>query len=125
MALETEFGVPAVAVHADAFARLVDAVLRVNGMPRARRAFVPTPVMAKTPAELRAYIEGPDPVRGQSFMDVVLDALTAPLEEADLRGLDFDRDTPRLVEPGREDDLQRLFRLNGWTDQLPIVLPTE
>jgi hypothetical protein len=35
MALETDYSVPAVAVHADAFARLVDSVLRVNGMPRA------------------------------------------------------------------------------------------
>ena len=58
MALETEYGVPSVAVHADAFARLVESVLRVNGMPRARRAFVPTPVMGKTRAELRAYVEG-------------------------------------------------------------------
>ena len=33
MYLETEFGVPTVAVHADAFARLVDSVLRVNGSP--------------------------------------------------------------------------------------------
>ena len=33
MYLETEYGVPTVAVHADAFARLVDSVLRVNGTP--------------------------------------------------------------------------------------------
>jgi hypothetical protein len=58
-------------------------------------------------------------------MEVVIEALTAPLDEADLRGVDFDRDTPRLVPPGSEDDLQRLFRENGWTDQLPIIIPTE
>jgi hypothetical protein len=125
MALETEYGVPAVAVHADAFARLVDSVLRVNGMPRARRAFVPTPVMEKTPAELRGYIEGDDPVRGRPFMAEVLESLTTRLDEADLRGVDFDRSSPRLLEPDTEENLQRLFRDSRWTDFLPIVLPTE
>jgi hypothetical protein len=37
----------------------------------------------------------------------------------------FERTTPRLVEPDTEDNLQRLFRENNWTDGLPIVLPTE
>jgi len=32
---------------------------------------------------------------------------------------------PRALEPDTEDNLQRQFRENGWTDQLPIVLPTE
>jgi hypothetical protein len=99
MALEVEYGVPSVAVHADAFARLVDSVARVNGMPRARRAFVPTPVLDKTPGELRAYIEGPDPVRGRPFMAEVLEALTRPVDEEDLRGTGFDRSSPRLVDP--------------------------
>jgi hypothetical protein len=33
--------------------------------------------------------------------------------------------TPRLVEPGTEDELRDLFEANHWTDFLPIVLPTE
>ena len=37
----------------------------------------------------------------------------------------FERTTPRLVEPDTEDNLQRLFLENNWTDKLPIVLPTE
>jgi hypothetical protein len=125
MELENEYGIPAVGVHADAFARLVDSVLRVNGMPKARRAFVPTPVMERTPAELRAYIEGDDPVRKRPFMAEVLESLTRPLGEDDLRGIEFDRSSPRLLEPDSEDELQRHFRDSGWTDYLPIVLPTE
>lgn len=125
MYLETEHGIPAVAVHADAFARLVDAVLRVNGMPRARRAYVPTPVMEKTPDELRAYVEGDDPVRGRPFMAEVLESLLTPLADEDVRGVEFDRSTPRLVEAGSEDELQQLFQENRWTDFLPVVLPTE
>jgi hypothetical protein len=35
------------------------------------------------------------------------------------------RTTPRLVEPDTEQALLKQFLDNGWTDQLPIVLPTE
>src|ERR671919_53471 len=38
---------------------------------------------------------------------------------------EFERSTPRLVEPDTEENLQRQFHENGWTDYLPIVLPTE
>jgi hypothetical protein len=37
----------------------------------------------------------------------------------------FERTAPRLIEPDTEDNLQRLFLENKWTDGLPIVLPTE
>jgi hypothetical protein len=125
MTLETDFGVPAVGVHADVFSRLVASVVKVNGMPNARRAFVPTPVMSKTRAELRAYIEGNDPTNGRPFTDVLIEALTREIPAEDLRGVGFDRTTPRFVEPDTEDNLQRLFRDNHWTDYLPVVLPTE
>jgi hypothetical protein len=125
MELESDYGVPSVGVHADAFVRLVDSVSRANGMPRARRAFVPTPVTNRSPDELRAYIEGDDPVSGRPFVEQLVDALTGRLSEDDLRGISPDRSTPRLVEPGTEDELQRFFRERNWTDFLPIVLPTE
>ena len=37
----------------------------------------------------------------------------------------FERTTPRLVEPDTEENLQQKFHDSGWTDHLPIVLPTE
>src|SRR6266566_9596631 len=40
-------------------------------------------------------------------------------------GTTFERTTPRLVDPDTEDNLQRQFLENNWTDGLPIVLPTE
>ena len=43
----------------------------------------------------------------------------------ELRGGDWDRSTPRLVEPDTEENLHGLFRESRWTDFLPIVLPTE
>src|SRR6185436_14201179 len=37
----------------------------------------------------------------------------------------FERTTPRQLDPDTEDNLQRKFIENQWTDYLPIVLPTE
>src|SRR5919108_844178 len=108
--LETEYGVPAVGVHADVFARLVESVSRANGQPRARRAFVPTPVTTKSPAELRSYIEGHDPVNARPFAEQLLGELTRPIADEDLRGVSPDRSTPRHVEADTEENLQRFFR---------------
>jgi hypothetical protein len=124
MAIE-EGGVPTVAVHTDVFARLARSVARVNGMPTTRQAFVPQPVVGRSPAELRAYIEGDDPVNGRPFMQEVIEGLTRPLDEADSAGLSFDRSTERLLEPDTEESLHRLFLESNWTDFLPVVLPTE
>ena len=124
MALE-EQGVPTVSVHTHVFDRLVRSVARVNGMPTVRQAFVPQPVVGRTPAQLRAYIEGDDPVNGRPFMQVVLEGLTRPLDEEDLTGVSFDRSTPRLLDPDTPENLERLFVESGFTDYLPIVLPTE
>ena len=124
MALE-EQGVPSVAVHTHVFARLVRATAQANGMPKTRQAFVPQPVVDKSAAELRAYIEGVDPVSRRPFMQEVIECLTGPLDAADLSGLSFERSTPRLLEPDTEENFRTLFEMNHWTDYLPIVLPTE
>ncbi len=124
MALE-EGGVPSVAIHTHVFARLARASALANGMPRARQAFVPQPVVDRTAAQLRAYIEGTDPVSKRPFMQEVIEGLTGALSEQDLKGASFERSTPRLLAPDIEDNLQRLFIDNHWTDFLPIVLPTE
>jgi len=94
-------------------------------MPRLRSAFVPQPVVDRSAADLRAYIDGNDRVSGRPFMQEVIDGLTRPLDDADLQGQSFERSTPRLVEGDTEDNLQRLFEENRWTDYLPITLPTE
>ena len=124
MAIE-QGGVPTVAVHTDVFARLARSVAQVNGMPTTRQAFVPQPVVGRSPAELRAYIEGDDPVNGRPFMREVIEGLTGPLTAEDSKGLSFDRSTPRTLEPDTEENLHRLFLEGNWTDFLPVVLPTE
>jgi hypothetical protein len=123
-ALEQD-GVPSVAVHTHVFARLCRATALSMGMPRLRQAYVPQPVVDRSAADLRAYIDGTDRISGRPFMQEVLEGLTAPLDEEDLQGVSFDRTTPRLLEPDTEDQLQRLFEQNSWTDFLPVTLPTE
>ena len=116
---------PTIAVHTHVFARLVKSVTQVSSMPTARQAFVPQPIVGRTPAELRAYIEGMDPVHKRPFIQVMMEGLTNPLNAEDLKGMTFDRSTPRTLEPDTEANLQQLFTNNNWTDFLPVVLPTE
>ena len=96
-----------------------------QGIPYLRHAFVPQPVMGRTPAQLRAYVDGPDDVTGRPFMTEVIDALTKPVSDKEARPRSFDRTTPRFVEPGTEENLHQHFLDNLWTDMLPIQLPTE
>lgn len=122
--LETKFGVPTVAIHTSKFDRVVRSVTRVGGLPDAACVFVPQPVMGKSAAELRAYVEGSDPVTGVPVMREIIDALTVGLPVKEGAAQTFDRATPQLVEPDTEEALHALFLNNNWTDKLPIVLPT-
>jgi hypothetical protein len=112
-------------VHTHVFARLARSVARANGMPTTRQAFVPQPVVGRSADELLEYVVGDDPVNGGPFMQRIIEGLTNPLDDDDLAGLSFDRSAPPLLEPDSEQSLQALFAENGWTDFLPIVLPTE
>src|SRR2546426_4476492 len=125
MTIDHKYGVPTVAFHTQPFERVVRSVTQLNGMPRMRQVFVPQPVMGKTPQQLRAYIDGTDPITGRPVMQEVIEGLTRPLDDEDLKQITFERSTPRLVEPDTEENLHRLFQDNLWTDQLPIILPTE
>src|ERR671923_1344062 len=125
MTIDHKYGVPTVAFHTQPFERVVRSVTQLNGMPRMRQVFVPQPVMGKTPQQLRAYIDGNDPITGRPVMQEVIEGLTMPFGEEELKGVTFERSTPRLVEPDTEENLHQLFHQSLWTDQLPIILPTE
>lgn len=88
---------------------------------------------------LYTYIEGQDPETGKPVIQEIIDALTKPVaqthtgageEEGQGRTL---QDSPSSkAEDGKlplakdtEDNLQCLFYEKGWTDGLPIILPTE
>jgi len=96
-------------VHTHVFARLARSVARANGMPTTRQAFVPQPVVGRSTEELRAYVDGEDPVNGGPFMQHVIEGLTNPLQDEDLAGMSFDRSAPRLLDPDTEESLQQRF----------------
>jgi hypothetical protein len=121
--VDTKYGVPTVSLHTEIFDRVVRSTARVQGLASLPAIFVPQPVMGKSAAELRAYIDGKDPVTGKPVMQEIIEGLTKGL--AGDTTATTDRSTPRLVEPDTEENLHQLFLENHWTDNLPIVLPTE
>lgn len=122
MTLEDRYGVPAVAMHTGPFDKVVRSVTRVGGLPDLACVYVPQPVMGRTAPELAAYVYGDDPITGRPVMAEITDALTLGQHVAPVAA---DRRRPRLLDPASEDGLQELFLENRWTDQYPIVLPTE
>jgi hypothetical protein len=121
--METQFGIPTVALHTATYDRVVRSVTRMAGLADAPAVFVPQPVMGKSAAELRAYVEGADPVTGRPVMAEIIEALTTAL--AGTQPVEIERTRPRLLEPATEEELHELFLRNNWTDKLPIILPTE
>ncbi|NLN06149.1 MAG: hypothetical protein GX167_00825 [Firmicutes bacterium] len=59
-------------------------------------------------------------------MQDIIDGLTRPLTEEEKQPKIAKKPKgPRLLEPDTEINLRRLFIEEGWTDGLPIILPTE
>jgi hypothetical protein len=91
-----------------------------------RFSYAPYPLVGRPREALREYVEGNDPYTGKPLMPQIVEALAKPLTPEEMspkpsRG----NPRPRLLKPDKEDNLHRLLLENGWTDGLPIVLPTE
>src|SRR5882672_11032535 len=90
-----------------------------------RFTFTPHPLVGNY-THLRQYLEGNDPSTGRPTMEGVLDAITRPVPpNGEPRAEASKPRRPRFLEADNEENLHRLFIENGWTDGLPIVLPTE
>ncbi len=91
--------------------------------------FTPHPVVSMPPEALYEYIEGNDPGTGKPVIDEIIDALTKPISETKLELEPSesvnDGKNQVILKPDTEDNLQRQFFERGWTDGLPIILPTE
>ena len=112
-----DMGIPTAPLVTTAFIDLVKAVTRKAGMPELRFTFVPHPVGGKTPAELNDY--------GRNALGEIVGALTRPLSGAETKTGAQERPVPRLLGAQSEDALHALYLEAGWTDGLPVVLPTE
>jgi hypothetical protein len=125
--LERVYGIPVAPISTHQFLNLVKDNQRVN---KSALPFVitPHPVIGMPPEALYAYLEGNDPETGKRVIDEIIDALTKPQV-----GTKFEVEaaqtavaaTQQVLLKDTEDNLQRLFYENGWTDGLPIILPTE
>jgi hypothetical protein len=91
-----------------------------------RWTFPPYPVGFVPRETLQGYIEGKDPTCGVPLMDEIIFALTQPLTDEEKHPVIVKNPRrERLLKPDTEENLHRLFLESGWTDGLPIVLPTE
>ncbi len=121
-----KLGIPTTPMVTKAFRDLAKGNAAKRGMPDERITFTPHPVWGKTSAELREYVDGPDPVTGKPMMKEVVDALTQPLSDDEKKsGLVPISVGPPLFGPDTVDNLQQYYLDNGMTDYLPIILPTE
>jgi hypothetical protein len=94
-------------------------------MPALRLAFTHTPVGGKTRKELDAYIAGDDPVTRQPFMQEVAGYLTQPLNDEEKKTGIVKREKKRFIGPDTAENIQKYFDQRFWTDQLPIIMPTQ
>jgi hypothetical protein len=123
--MEGEYGVPTAPIVTARFAEYVIRDGHSHGM-NLRWTFPPYPVAWVSRETLRQYVQGNDPVTNVKLTTEIIDALTKPLTEAEKNPEITKRPKrPRLLEPDSEANLHQLFLRNGWTDGLPIVLPTE
>ncbi len=109
----------------DVLADLVRDKAYEEGMPALRLVFTPTPVGGKTPKELAAYIAGNDPVTKKPLMQEIVDDLTRPLNDEEKKTGTVKREKKRLIGPDTSDNIQKYFDDRFWTDQLPIIMPTQ
>ncbi len=118
-------GIPSVPVVTKAFKNLAILNAAKRGMPHERITFTPHPVWGKTPEELRAYVNGPDPVTGKPMMKEIVDGLTMPLTDDEKKTgmVSVSVGPPTFTDT--VDNLQDFYLNNGYTDFLPIILPTE
>lgn len=82
-----------------------------------------------SPEVLDKFITGKDPDTGKPVIEEIIDVLTKPVsakKAAPPPAKAVKAEAPSLfLKPDTEDNLQQLFYEKGWTDGLPIILPTE
>ena len=120
-----KMGVPAVPLICAITPEMEKKVAFENGMEHMRLTFIPYEVVGTSEERCRQILEGDDPITGIPVLDEINDCLTRQPTEVESKTGIIDRTIPRLMPQDTEENLNRSFINNGWTDYLPIVLPTE
>jgi hypothetical protein len=124
--LEQNYGIPVAPVSTLQYQSVVKSNPIADSLPF---IYTPHPVIGLSPEALDKYIVGNDPDTGKPIISEIIDVLTKPVS-----GKKMAPEPPKtvkaqppqvLLEPDTEDNLQRIFYERGWTDGLPIILPTE
>jgi hypothetical protein len=101
-----------------------------KSFPKARAMpiiYTSTPVIGVPPEALyKKLLEGEDPETGVPVIDEIINVLTKPQGKRTVQPAPVYESAPREVTlTDTEDNLQQLFYDKGWTEGLPIILPTE
>ena len=117
---------PTVSIVTRRFEELARTTSYKKGVPNLRVSFVPHPITDR-PAELcDQYLKGNDPISGQPLIRQIADGLAQKVSAEDAKTGFLEREPrPRLLQPGKPADIERMFHDSQWTDGLPIVMPTE
>ena len=113
-------GVPAVAVGAPTFIAQIHSTGVNRGVPVIRTAEYPGTFASHTEEELRRHTR-------ETVWPQIVSALTEPIaqEEARRYAEDGKRPFDEAVYTGTFDEVQEFCKVNGWTDGLPVVPPTD
>jgi hypothetical protein len=123
--MENDYDVPTAPIVTARFADYMERDCQSHGVPL-RYTYPPYPVGWVPRETLRSYIQGNDPITGTPITEEIINALTKPLTDAEKKFKARKRpQRERLLPPDTEENLHRLFLEYGWTDGLPIILPTE
>ena len=107
-------GIPGVYIVGEPFVEDAVGTATREGMPSLRMVLVPHPCM---------YIPIGDM---PPIMEKIIEALTVPLTaEEQKTGIYQVTPPPRIAIKGTMEEIQKYFYEKGWTDGLPIIIPTE
>ncbi|MBN2240161.1 MAG: hypothetical protein JW712_10340 [Dehalococcoidales bacterium] len=122
--LEQNYGIPVAPISAHTMEAVAKSDPRAIALPI---IYTPNPVIGASPETLyKKLLEGEDPETGRVVIDEIIDVLTktqkvGKKEAATVPETVYEKE----IKPDTEDNLQQLFYDRGWTDGLPIILPTE
>ena len=87
--------------------------------------YTPHPVVGATDNLITSYIKGENPDTKKIVFGEIINALTRKPVKNKMAAKQ-QSDTPQgILEPDTEDNFQRFFYEKGWTDGLPVILPTQ
>lgn len=83
------------------------------------------PVVGSPDDVLMDYIKSEDPNTGRVVFEEIIEALTKQPEKKEMVVKPQNNSQKGFLNPDTEDNLQYLFYEKGWTDGLPVILPTQ